>query len=121
MQDEWIVQGHIGSCWVGGQYKRSRNVSLVRPAFEEELRLLDVDHFEIGMMHYIDSVVELVDSLEGPYYEYVQELLQAGTIRHVGSPPIIPRSRSRPCAGGVVRSSCSPSTRPLICCRHRRT
>lgn len=82
--DEWIVQGHIGSCWVGSQYKRSRNVSLVRPAFEEELRLLDVDHFEIGMMHYIDSVVELVDSLEGPYYEYVQELLQAGTIRHVG-------------------------------------
>ncbi len=65
--ERWIVQGHIGSCWVGGQYKRSRNVSLVRPAFEEELRLLDVDHhFEIGMMHYIDSVVELVDSLEGP-------------------------------------------------------
>lgn len=82
--DEWIVQGHIGSCWVDGQYKRSRDVGLVRPAFEEELRLLGVDHFEIGMMHYIDSVDELVDSLEGPYYEYVQELLQAGTIRHVG-------------------------------------
>lgn len=22
--DEWIVQGHIGSCWVDGQYKRCR-------------------------------------------------------------------------------------------------
>ena len=66
--DEWIVQGHIGSCWVDGQYKRSRDVSLVRPAFEEELRLLGVEHFEIGMMHYIDSVDELIDSLEGPYY-----------------------------------------------------
>ena len=82
--DEWIVQGHIGSCWVDGQYKRSRDVSLVRPAFEDELRLLGVEHFEIGMMHYIDSVDELIDSLEGPYYGYVQELLRAETIRHVG-------------------------------------
>ncbi len=26
--DEWIVQGHIGSCWVDGQYMRNRDVSL---------------------------------------------------------------------------------------------
>lgn len=82
--DEWIIQGHIGACWVDGQYKRTRDVELVRPAFEDELRLLGVDHFEVGMMHYIDSLDELQTSLEGPYYEYVQELLAAGTIRHVG-------------------------------------
>lgn len=82
--DEWIVQGHIGACWVDGQYKRSRDLALVKPAFEDELRLLGVDYFEVGMMHYIDSVNEFVSCLEGPYYEYVQELLQAGTIRHVG-------------------------------------
>ena len=82
--DEWIIQGHIGSCWVDGQYKRSRDVELVRPAFEDELSLLGVDHFEVGLMHYIDNVDELISSLEGPYYEYVQELLAAGTIRHVG-------------------------------------
>lgn len=82
--DEWIIQGHIGACWVDGQYKRTRDVELVRPAFEDELRLLGVDHFEVGMMHYIDNVDELISSLEGPYYEYVQELLAAGTIRHVG-------------------------------------
>lgn len=82
--DEWIIQGHIGACWLDGQYKRTRDVELVRQAFEDELRLLGVDYFEIGMMHYIDSLDELRVSLEGPYYEYVQELLAAGTIRHVG-------------------------------------
>lgn len=82
--DEWIVQGHIGACWVDGQYKRSRDLELVRPAFEEELRLLGVDYFEIGMMHYIDNVDEFISCVEGSFYEYVQELLEAGTIRHVG-------------------------------------
>lgn len=82
--DAWIIQGHIGACWLDGQYKRTRDVELVRQAFEDELRLLGVDYFEIGMMHYIDSLDELRVSLEGPYYEYVQELLAAGTIRHVG-------------------------------------
>ena len=82
--DEWIVQGHIGACWVDGQYLRSRDVALAKPAFEDELALLGVDHFEVGMMHYIDSVDEFRACLDGPYYEYVQELLRAGTIRHVG-------------------------------------
>lgn len=82
--DEWIVQGHIGACWVDGQYLRSRDVALAQPAFEDELTLLGVDHFEVGMMHYIDSVDEFRVCLDGPYYEYVQELLRAGTIRHVG-------------------------------------
>ena len=74
--DEWIVQGHIGACWVDGQYLRSRDVALAQPAFEDELTLLGVDHFEVGMMHYIDSVDEFRACLDGPYYEYVQELLR---------------------------------------------
>lgn len=36
--DEWIVQGHIGACWVDGQYLRSRDVTLVKAAFENEHR-----------------------------------------------------------------------------------
>lgn len=32
--DEWIVQGHIGACWVDGQYLRSRDVALAKPAFD---------------------------------------------------------------------------------------
>lgn len=82
--DEWIVQGHIGSCWVDGQYLRSRDVALARPAFEEQLRLLGVDHVEVGMMHYIDSVGEFDTCMQGEFFSYVEELLAAGTIRHVG-------------------------------------
>ena len=31
----WIVQGHIGSTWQDGQYVRTRDMTFVRPAFED--------------------------------------------------------------------------------------
>lgn len=82
--DEWIVQAHFGACWVNGQYERSRDLDLVRPAFEDELRLLGIERAEIGMMHYIDSVEEFRSCMEGPFFGYVQEMLAAGRIGHVG-------------------------------------
>lgn len=82
--DEWIVQAHIGACWVDGQYLRSRDLAHVKPAFEDELRLLGISYAEIGMMHYIDSVEEFRDCMADEFFGYVEELLAAGTIRHVG-------------------------------------
>lgn len=83
-EDEWIIQAHFGACWVDGQYQRSRDLDLVRPAFEDELLLLGIDHAEIGMMHYIDSLDEFRACMEGPFFAYVQEMKEAGVIRHVG-------------------------------------
>ena len=36
-RDRWIIQGHIGSTWQDGQYVRTRDMDLVRPAFEAAL------------------------------------------------------------------------------------
>ena len=57
-RDSWIIQGHIGSTWQNGQYVRTRDMRQVIPAFEDELRLLQTDHFELGMIHYVDAVDE---------------------------------------------------------------
>ena len=82
--DQWIVQAHIGACWVDGQYLRSRELKYVKPAFEDELERLGITYAEIGMMHYIDSVEEFRACMAGEFFAYVEELLAAGTIRHVG-------------------------------------
>lgn len=82
--DQWIVQAHIGACWVDGQYLRSRELKCVKPAFEDELERLGIAYAEIGMMHYIDSVEEFRACMAGEFFAYVEELLAAGTIRHVG-------------------------------------
>ena len=84
-RDRWIIQGHVGATWQDGQYVRTRDVEQCRPAFEELLRLLQTDHVELGMIHYVDSVAEFADIMAGgPYLDYVRQLHQAGTIQHIG-------------------------------------
>lgn len=101
-EDEWIIQAHFGACWVDSQYQRSRDLDLVRPAFEDELRLLGIDHAEIGMMHYIDSLDEFRACMEGPFFAYVQEMKEAGVIRHVGLSTHNPDVALEACRTGSV-------------------
>lgn len=83
-RDHWIVQAHFGSCWVDGQYVRSRDLSKVVPAFEDELRLLETDHFEIGIFHYVDSVDEFTEHANGPFFDYMLKMRDEGKIEHIG-------------------------------------
>ncbi len=83
-RDDWIIQGHIGSTWQDGQYVRSRDMSVVKPAFEDLLARLGTDHVELGMIHYVDSVDEYRAVMAGPFMEYVRGLKAAGTVGHVG-------------------------------------
>ena len=83
-RDQWIIQGHIGSTWQDGQYVRTRELDHVRPAFEDLLARLRTDHVELGMIHYVDACDEFRAIMDGPFIEYVRELLAAGKIGHIG-------------------------------------
>lgn len=54
-RDGFVIQGHLCSVWKDGQYKASRNLEEVRPAFEDLLTRLETDYVDIGMIHYVDS------------------------------------------------------------------
>lgn len=82
--DEWIVQGHLGACWIDGQYERSRDLARAVPAFEDELRRLGVDHFDLGMLHYIDNLDEFNACMQGEFYEYLYGRKEAGVVGHIG-------------------------------------
>ena len=81
---QWIIQGHIGSTWQDGQYVRTRDMALVRPAFDDLLARLRTDSVEFGMIHYVDEVGEFAAIMNGPFIEYVRELRDAGRIGHIG-------------------------------------
>ncbi len=83
-RDKWIIQGHVGSTWQDGQYVRTRDMAVVPAAFEDLLERLRTDHVELGMIHFVDAVQEFKDIMAGPFYAYVQELLEQGKIEHVG-------------------------------------
>ena len=58
-REKWIIQGHIGSTWENGQYVRTRDLTKVKPAFEDLLTRLQTYYIDLGMIHFIDTAEEL--------------------------------------------------------------
>ena len=83
-RQRWIIQGHIGSTWQNGQYVRTREMEKVIPAFEDLLSRLGTDYLDLGMIHFIDSPKEFDQVMNGPFFQYVQQLRREGRIRHIG-------------------------------------
>ncbi len=83
-RDHWIIQGHLGSTWQGGQYVRTRDVAASKVAFADLLERFGTDHIELGMMNYIDQLEDLDHVLNGPFYAWAEELKRNGVIRHIG-------------------------------------
>lgn len=83
-RDDWVIQGHFGSTWQNGQYVRTRDMEQVVPAFEDQLRLLETDHLELGMIHYIDDDEDFDRAFNGPFIDYVMKQKEAGVVQHIG-------------------------------------
>lgn len=82
-RDKWIIQGHIGSTWKG-QYVRTRDVDLVRPAFEDQLRRFGTDYVDIGVINYVDEAKDFDLVMNSEFINYVHHLKESGAIRYVG-------------------------------------
>ena len=83
-RQEILLQSHLCSVWKDGQYKATRHIDEVKAGFEEMLRLLDTDHIDIGMIHYIDSDKVWEEVSQGPVLDYARQLKAEGRIRHIG-------------------------------------
>lgn len=83
-RDKWIIQGHIGSVWLDGQYVRSRKLDEVIPAFEDLLTRLGTDYIDLGMIHFVDKEKDWENIVNGDFIKYVFNLKETGRIRHIG-------------------------------------
>lgn len=83
-REKFVLQGHLCTVWEDGQYKRTREIEKVRTSFEDQLRRLETDRLEIGMIHYVDSLTDWEEIVSGPVMAYAQELLRAGKIGCIG-------------------------------------
>lgn len=83
-REKFIIQSHVCSVWKNGQYKRTRNLAEVKEGFAEMLSLLQTDHIDIGMIHYVDAMDDWEQIMNGGVLQYVMELKKAGSIRHIG-------------------------------------
>ena len=103
-RDKWIIQGHIGSTWQNGQYKRSRDLKEVVPAFEDELRRFHTDYFDLGMIHYCDEQADWDRICSGDFLDYVRKLKEQGTIRHIGMSTHNPLIAKQVVEAGIVET-----------------
>ena len=83
-REKFVLQGHIGSVWKEGQYKRTRNLEECREGMAEQLRLLRTDYLDVGMIHYVDALSDWDTVIKNGILDYALELKAAGTVRSVG-------------------------------------
>ena len=83
-RDKWIIQGHIGSTWQNNQYVRTREMDKVKEAFEDFMERFQIDTLDFGMVHYVDELDDYNHIMNGEFIEYVRELKENGTIKHIG-------------------------------------
>lgn len=83
-REKFILQGHLGSIWQDGQYKRTRDAAEVKAGFDDLLERLDTETIDIGMIHYVDSMADWQEIVSGPMAAYAKELKAEGKIKHIG-------------------------------------
>lgn len=83
-REKFVLQAHLCTIWQDGQYKRTRDLKEVKEGFEDQLRRLETDHVEIGMIHYVDSLSDWEDVKHGAVMQYAQELKASGAIGCIG-------------------------------------
>lgn len=83
-REKFILQAHLCSAWIGGQYKRTRDMDTVKAAYDDLFCRLKTDYIDVGMIHYIDELKDFDEVFNGQVLKYARELKSGGRIRHIG-------------------------------------
>ncbi len=83
-RDKVIIQAHVGTVWIDGQYKRTRDLDESKEGFADLLERLGTDYINIGMIHYCDEQADFEKVFNTEFIEYVKGLKAQGKIRYIG-------------------------------------
>ncbi len=83
-RESFVIEGHLGSMWEDGQYRRTRNMKEVKVAYKDFLTRMQLDYVDIGMIHYVDEQKDFDRIFNGEMIEYAKELKAKGIIKHIG-------------------------------------
>lgn len=83
-RESFVVEGHLGSMWENGQYRRTRDMAQVEASYADFLQRMQLEYVDVGMIHYVDDRKDFDQVFEGPMMAYAQQLKSRGVIRHLG-------------------------------------
>ena len=97
-----IIQGHIGSCWVDGQYKVSRDIDECVTGFEDLLERLQTDYIDVGMLHFVDKETDWDALPDSEMMKYALSLKEKGVIRAIGMSSHDPVTAKKAVDSGLI-------------------
>ncbi len=83
-RNEIVIQAHVGTVWIDGQYKRTRDIDETKEGFADLLERLDTDYIDVGMIHYCDEHKDFEKIFNTEFIDYVKELKAQGKIHYIG-------------------------------------
>ncbi|MCM1187566.1 MAG: aldo/keto reductase [Lachnoclostridium sp.] len=101
-RDKFVIQAHLCSAWMDGQYKRTREMAAVKEAYDDLFRRLKTDYVDVGMIHYVDEQKDFDRVFQGQVLAYAKELKAAGKIRHIGMSTHNPRVALQAAKSGEI-------------------
>ncbi|MDR2302012.1 MAG: aldo/keto reductase [Deltaproteobacteria bacterium] len=76
---------HLGLTFLkDGQYKRTRDVSIVRRGFEKQLAELGTDYADFAYIHYVDELADVETIFSSGTFDLALKLKKEGRIRQLG-------------------------------------
>lgn len=101
-REKFVIQGHLCSAWIGGQYKRTRNMHEVKAACDDLFQRLSTTYIDVGMIHYVDEEADFKEVFDGEIIAFAKELQKTGKIRHIGMSTHNPRVALKAVETGLV-------------------
>lgn len=101
-RERFVIQGHIGSVWANGQYRRSRDLAESKQFFEDYLKQYNTDYIDIGMLHFVDDDDDWDALADSPIMEYAYDLKRKGVIRAIGMSSHAPLTALKAARSGLI-------------------
>lgn len=101
-RNSFVVQGHIGSTWQDGQYKRSRNIAESEKAFDDFLQLMKIDYADLGCIHYCDEFSDYDSIFKTDYIDFVLSLKAQGKVKAISMSTHNPEIAKKAALSGLV-------------------
>ncbi len=101
-REQVIIQGHIGACWVDGQYKVSRDIAECTQAFNDLLARLHTAYIDVGFIHFVDKMTDWDSLPDSELMRYVLSLKEKGVIRAIGMSSHDPVTARKAVESGLI-------------------
>ena len=93
VRNKLYFQIHFGANYQTGKYGWTTDLDTIKRSIDWQLSALRTDYIDFGFLHCIDEESDWNTVLKSGVLEYIQQLKQAGTVRHIGlsshTPPLV--------------------------------